>query len=394
MLKEFFPIFTHLPHLIYLDSAATSLKPKTVIDKITEYNEYYSSNVHRGLYPISDRATKEYEESRELIADFIHSRSSKNIIFTKNATSAFNLIAYGLLSNSTNKHIVTTIIEHHSNFVPWQQLSIRFRHTFSVIDCNMDGELINIEEIIKPTTYLVSLTHVSNVFGQKQNIETLIQKIKAIAPGCIIILDICQSFAHCSIDAEKLNVDALVWSAHKTYGPTGLGIVYLSDKLLNVLMPFEYGGSMIEEVNLETTTFAKSPQKFEAGTPPIAEVIAYGEAIRFMQNMNQTMLQEKAKELSNYLYICLNKLNNIKIIGTPQKLNTVSFYHENAHAHDIAQLLGDQGICIRAGHHCAQPLHTKLGLSASCRASIGAYNTKSDIDEFIEKLIQVIKILT
>jgi cysteine desulfurase/selenocysteine lyase len=402
--KDQFPIFQSQPDMVYLDSAATTLKTQSVIDKITSYYRDYSSNIHRGLYPIAEKASAEYEASRQTIANFINAKGSEEIIFTKGATEALNLLASSL-SNSVIKpgaEVLTTIVEHHANFVPWQQATTKNGAKFSVI--TFDPLRATKEEILEAfrvrvtkETAILSFTHVSNVLGLVLPAKEIIGIARSINPQIIIILDACQSIQHIPIDVQVLDVDFLVFSGHKIFGPTGVGVLYGQYNKLDKLPPYQFGGDMIEEVTLEKTTFAKLPNKFEAGTPPIAEVIGLGAAIQFVQKIGLKTIESQSQKVRQY---ALNKLRDafgsqihIYTNDVARFSGVISFNLEGCHPHDVAQIVGEQGICIRVGHHCAQPLHTYLDLPATCRMSLSIYNEEEEIDKLVTSLKNVIEVL-
>lgn len=402
--KDQFPIFQSQPGMVYLDSAATTLKPQSVIDKITSYYRDYSSNIHRGLYPIAEKASAGYETSRQTIANFINAKRSEEIIFTKGATEGLNLLATSL-SNSVIKpgaEVLSTIVEHHANFVPWQQAAIKKGAKFNVV--TFDPLKASKEEIIEAfrksitkDTTILAFTHVSNVLGLVLPTKEIIGVARSINPQIIIVLDACQSIQHMPIDVQALDVDFLVFSGHKIFGPTGIGALYGKYNQLDKLPPYQFGGDMIEEVTIEKTTFAKLPNKFEAGTPPIAEVIGLGEAVQYVQMVGLKTIESQTQKVRQY---ALTKLR--EIFGSQIQIYTndlarfsgvVSFNLAGCHPHDVAQIVGEQGICIRVGHHCAQPLHTYLDLPATCRMSLSIYNEEEDIDNLVTSLKNVIEVL-
>lgn len=400
-IKKDFPIFQNDPTLVYLDSGATSLKPKQVIDKITEYYNQYSANVFRGIYKISERATEEYEKTREVTAKFINAQNPEEIIFTRNATESLNLIAYSLGRGiiDANSEIVTTIMEHHSNFVPWQMLATENGATFKIIDVDEKGYLANLDklnQIITGRTKILALTYVSNVLGTINPVKEIIQKAKKINPNIIVVVDAAQAVPHMKIDVKDLGCDFLVFSSHKMFGPTGVGVLWGKYNLLDAMYPFLYGGEMIEEVSVEKTVFKKPPLKFEAGTPNIADVIAFKEAISYMENIGMENIRAHEKEITEY---GINRLNEefekkIKILG-PDKIQDrggiIAFTFEKIHPHDIAQILDEDNVAIRAGYHCAMPLHAYFGISASARISLHIYNDRDDIDKLVESLKKAIR---
>jgi len=406
-IKNQFPIFKHQPGLVYLDSTATSLKPKIVIDKINEYYSEYSANVFRGIYPMSEKATAEFEETRGVVSKFINANNSREIIFTRNATESLNLLAYSLGRKIINPgdEIVTTIMEHHSNFVPWQVLAEEVGATFKIIDIDEDGNLEFkiqnselLKQIITKKTKILTLTYVSNVLGTINPIKEIISTAKSINPNIIAIIDAAQAVPHLKIDVQELGADFIVFSSHKMLGPTGVGVLWGKEKILKDMYPFMYGGDMIDEVYVDRTTFKDVPHKFEAGTPAIGEVIAFKESIKFLEKIGMNNIFEHEKKLTDF---AINRLidtfgQSIKIYG-PKKIEDrggiISFSFDKFHPHDIAQILADQGICVRAGHHCAMPLHTRLKVQATVRASFYIYNDEKDVEKLVEGLKKVKNIL-
>lgn len=400
-IKKEFPIFQNQPELIYLDSTATSLKPKVVIDKIKEYYEEYSANVFRGIYPMSEKATMEFEETREVVSKFINANKSEEIVFTRNATESLNLLAYSLGRKiiESGDEIVTTIMEHHSNFVPWQVLAGEIGATFKVVDINDEGYLeINWNEVITKKTKILALTYVSNVLGTINPIKEIISEVKKINSKIIVIVDAAQAIPHIKVDVQDLGADFIVFSSHKMLGPTGVGVLWGKEKLLKEMYPFMYGGDMIDEVYIDRTTYKNPPHKFEAGTPAIAEIIALKEAVKFLDKIGMDNIRKHEKKITDF---AINRLidtfgQSIKIYG-PKNIKDrggiVSFTFDKFHPHDIAQILADERICVRAGHHCAMPLHTRLNVPATVRASFYLYNDENDVNKLIEGLKKVKKIL-
>ncbi len=408
-IKNEFPIFQHQPNLVYLDSTATSLKPKIVIDKIREYYEEYSANVFRGIYPMSEKATVEFEETRTIISQFINANNSNEIIFTRNATESLNLLAYSLGRKiiESDDEIVTTIMEHHSNFVPWQVLAGEVGAIFKVIDIDEEGNL-NLEfriqnsellkQIITKKTKILALTYVSNVLGTINPVKEIIKEAKKINPEIIVIIDAAQAVPHLKIDVQDLGADFIVFSSHKMLGPTGVGILWGKEKLLKEMYPFMYGGDMIDEVYIDRSTYKDPPHKFEAGTPAIGEIISFKEAIKFLAKIGMENIRKHEKKLTDF---AIDRLidtfgQSIKIYG-PKNIEDrggiISFSFGKFHPHDIAQILADEGICVRAGHHCAMPLHTRLNVPATVRASFYIYNDEKDVEKLVEGLKKVKRIL-
>ena len=421
-IKRDFPIFKHQPDLIYLDSTATSLKPQSVIDKTVEYYSQYSANVFRGLYDISAKATTEYELTRQITAKFINASSSDEIVFTRSTTESINLLAFCLGKNiNKGDEIVTTVMEHHSNFVPWQQLAFEIGAVFKVIDIDDYGYLdiyrgkvqnskvkgqkynskfkINLSNLITKKTRILALTYVSNVLGTINPIKEIIKAAKDINPQVIIVIDAAQAAPHLPIDVQNLGADFLVFSSHKMLGPTGVGVLWGKLPLLNSLMPYNFGGEMIEEVFIKKTTFRSAPHRFEAGTPNIAGVIAFKDAIKYLTNLGMENVRRHELSLGRYALARLNDefANKIRILGpvNPEDRGAVTtFTFNNIHSHDLADMLNSYNICVRAGHHCAMPLHNRLKVTSTSRASFYIYNDEDDVEKLIEGLKKVTKLLT
>ncbi len=402
-IKRDYDIFTRDESFIYLDSCATSLTPRVVTAKILEYYNSYNANIARGAYKISTKATEEFELSRKSVANFINATSSE-IIFTSGTTMSLNMIAHGLSTQISNtNNIVVTAMEHHANFIPWQQLCKSQNAKFRIAPITDDG-LLDIDkllELIDKDTHTLALAHVSNVLGTINPIKKIIEKVRAKNPKIIIVIDAAQSVAHLPIDVIDLDCDFLAFSMHKLFGPTGVGILYGKKKQLEKLTPIFTGGEMIQEVTSENTEFRELPHRLEAGTPNIAGVIATGAAIEYTKNISFEKIRKHEKELLSY---CIEKLtkefgNDIKIFG-PKNINlrsgAISFTFKNHHPHDIASILDDKkNIAIRAGQHCAMPLHLEtLKVNATARVSFSIYNTKENIDKLIEGLKEVDKILS
>jgi cysteine desulfurase/selenocysteine lyase len=403
-IKKDFPIFKNNPGLIYLDSTATSLKPKSVIDKEVEYYSQYSSNVKRGIYDLGEKATKEYENSRIMVAKFINAKPEE-VIFTRGTTESINLIAYALGRQiiGKNDEILTTVMEHHSNFVPWQQLTAENGGIFKVLGINEEGYLQadskTLKNYVNKKTKVVALTYVSNVLGVINPIKRIVRDLKKINKDIIVVVDCAQAVPHMKVDVKDLGCDFIAFSGHKMLGPTGIGVLWGRKELLEQMYPFQFGGEMIDEVKIEETTFAPIPEKFEAGTPAIAQAIALGEAMKFLEKIGLNNIEKYEKDLISY---AVNQLtaefgDNITIYGPKNLKNRggiVSFNMTNIHPHDLASILNESKICIRAGNHCAMPLHTSLGITASCRASFYVYNDKSDVDSLVKALKKAKKLFS
>jgi len=414
-IRKDFPIFKNHPSLTYLDSAATSLKPKSVISKITEYYERYSANIHRGIYQLSEKASEEYERTRAVVALFINAPSSSEIIFTRNATEGINVIAstIGVTNVSEGDEIVTTVMEHHANFVPWQQLAFDVGADFKVIDIDENGSLplkvkghnsksktlVEISDIISKKTKILAIGLVSNTLGTINPVKAIIAAAKKINPQIIAVVDAAQAVPHMKIDVQDLGCDFLVFSSHKMLGPTGVGVLWGRHEILKQMPPYQYGGDMIRTVALSDTTFADSPHRFEAGTPNISGVIGLKEAITYLENVGLDSIRKHEHALTKY---AMEKLTDtfkecITIFGPadPEKrAGLISFQIKGVHPHDIAQILDEHDIAVRAGHHCTMPLHTRLDVAATTRASFYIYNDVQDIDKLIDGLKIATKIFS
>ncbi len=391
-IKQDFPIFQNHENLVYLDNAATSQKPKRVIQALSDFYEKENSNIHRGIYNLSELATKKYNKSREIVAQFINA-SSKEIIFTRNTTESINLLSYALkeILLEEKDEIVLTEMEHHSNLIPWQQFAKKynFKLKFIPITENYELDYRNLSSIITEKTAILSIAHVSNVFGTINDVKSLIEIAKE--KQALTIIDAAQSIPHMKIDVKDLDCDFLAFSSHKIYGPNGVGILYGKKRLLDRLPPFIFGGGMISSVSYEDTTWADSPEKFEAGTPNIAGSIVLGTAIKYFEELGIDKIEKYEKKLLSYALKKLKTLDNINIYnsGEDKSISVISFNLQNIHPHDIASILNNENIAIRAGHHCCMPLMKKLGISGTCRTSFSFYNTKEDIDKLIEGLKKV-----
>lgn len=402
--RQEFPLLHTHPNLSYLDSAATSLKPQVVLDAMNRYYTDYSANIHRGLYALSEQASTEYEETRQAVADFINAPSSQEIIFTRNATESVNLITYALGREMVDPgdQIVTTVIEHHANFVPWQQLAFQQDAEFKVIDCLENGDLdiydetghIDLSGIITPKTRFFALTLVSNVLGTVQPVKDIIKAVRAINPKTLILVDAAQAVPHMPVDVQDLDCDFLVFSSHKMCGPTGVGVLWGRAEILTHMPPFLFGGAMIREVRIEETTYDDSPHRFEAGTPDIAGVIGLKAAIRYLQGVGMKTLFRHEQELGITLLKQLQEGigTKIRVLGADSRLPRVglaAFVLEGCHPHDVAALLDEENVAVRAGNHCAMPLHTRLKAHATTRASLYLYTRPDDITKLVKALHKV-----
>jgi len=381
-----FPFFQFNPNTVYVDNAATTLKPRVVLEKLNQYYQQYSANVFRGLYKLSQQATDEYEVVREIVAQFLNANNNQEIIFTRGTTESLNLLAYswGQANLKEADEVAVLVEEHHANFVPWQQLAKSKKCQFKVIGLNQDWE-----KAITKKTKILAINYVSNVLGEIKPLQQLIAKAKAQNPKLIVVVDAAQAAPLLALDVKVLDCDFLAFSGHKLMGPTGVGVLWGKQELLQKMPPFLYGGEMIEKVTVEYTTFADLPFKFEAGTPPIAQVIGLGAAIRYLAKFNKEELLKHEQGLIKKAQQALQKNSNIQLVqsqsGWP-KSGILAFTHKQIHAHDLAEILGQEQICVRAGHHCAMPLHQALGLNSTIRLSVYLYNTQADIELFLQAL--------
>ena len=386
-IKNQFPIFSkkiNNKNLIYLDSSNSSQKPKLVIDRLNSFYSNEFSNVGRSVHTLAVAATNNYENTRVSVQKYLNAKHKEEIVFTKGATEAINLVAstYGQKYLKEGDEVLITELEHHSNYVPWHYLrnSKKVKIEFAEIDENGDISLESIKKKINSNTKIICITHISNVTGAVLPVKEITQL--AHSKGIPVLVDGCQGAPHLKLDMQDLDCDFYAISCHKMYGPTGLGILYAKIKWLEELPPYQGGGGMIKEVKKDSITFADLPNKYEAGTMQTAEVVAFEESIKFIQGLGIENIMKHENELMNYAIDVLKKNNSVKIIGNPKKKGAaISFTIEGIHPHDIATILDEDGVAIRAGHHCCQILHEKLGMSATARASLGVYNTKEDIDQ-------------
>jgi cysteine desulfurase / selenocysteine lyase len=381
--------------LIYLDNAATTQKPIAVLDALTRYYGLDNSNIHRGAHTLADRATRYYEETRLAIRDFIHAGESSEIIFTKGTTEGINLVAHSFGQKFINQgdEIIISTLEHHSNIVPWQLLCEAKGAILKIIPINDAGEILmdEFEKLLSPKTRLVSIVHVSNALGTINPIERIIEL--AHDAGAKVLIDAAQSVSHFKVDVQALNCDFLVFSAHKLYGPTGLGILFGKRELLEAMPPYQGGGEMIREVSFEHTTFNEIPFKFEAGTPNIGDVIAFQKSLEFVNALGKDFILNHEKELLTYATNRLTAIKGVIPVGTAsEKVSVFSFNINGMHPFDVGMMLDANGIAVRTGHHCTQPLMKRLGIEGTVRASFSVYNTKSEIDILAENITRIAKI--
>ncbi|CDC06340.1 MAG TPA: cysteine desulfurase [Clostridiaceae bacterium] len=385
--KKDFPIFEN-KDIAYLDSGATTQKPTSVLEAIEKFYKNENANPHRGAYGLSIEATEIYENTRDKIAKFINAKHREEIIFSKNASESLNLIAYsyGLDNLKKDDEIVLSIMEHHSNLVPWQMVAKKTESKLNYMYINDNFEISDeeIETKITDKTKIVGITHVSNVLGTINNIEKIIKY--AHKKGAIVVVDGSQSIPHMEIDVQKLDADFFVFSGHKMLAPLGIGILYGKREILNKMNPFLMGGDMIEYVYEQETTFAPLPNKFEAGTQNVEGVIGLGAAIDYIKNIGYNKIQEIEKEVTSYARQELSKLEYLTLYLTPNEekhSSVISFNIKGVHPHDVASILDSENVCVRSGNHCAQPLLRSMGIDSTCRASFYIYNTKEDVDKLV-----------
>lgn len=388
-----FPVFTHAPSLVYLDSGATAMKPQVVIDAVTKAYAQDYATVHRGVYQRSQLMTEAYEAARQAAARFINGKPQETI-FVRGATEAINLVAqsWGRAHLGAADEIVLTALEHHSNIVPWQLLRDATGCTIKIIPLTADGDLdyAAAAQLIGPRTKLVAVTHVSNVLGTVVDVARLAQL--AHAQGAKILVDGCQAAPRMRVDVQALDCDFYTWSGHKLYGPTGIGVLWGKYDLLEAMPPYQGGGAMIETVSFERSTFLPPPQRFEAGTPHIVGALGLAAAIDYVDAIGLEAIAAHEAQLVASTRASLSRINSLQVLGPQTATGMVSFTLEGVHPHDIGTILDEQGINIRAGHHCAQPLMDTLGVTATARASFGVYNTASDVVRLAEGMEKVMRI--
>lgn len=392
-----FPVLNQIINdkpVIYLDSGASSQKPTAVIEAMNTYYREYNANVHRGIYQLSEKASEAYETARKKVGRFINARSWREIIFTRNTTESINLVAFswGMANLKAGDIILTSEMEHHANLVPWQQLAAHSGATVKYIPITEQGflDLAAFETMLTPAVKLVAITQMSNVLGTIPPVEEIIKKAHAV--GALVLLDGAQAVPHMPVDVQALACDFLAFSGHKMMGPTGIGVLWGRQDLLKEMPPFMTGGDMIKTVTLEGSTWNELPWKFEAGTPAIAEAVGLGQAVDYLNRLGMADIRQHEIELTAYALEKLRQVEGLRIYG-PQdpavRGGALTFTLGDIHPHDIAAVLDGEGIAVRAGHHCAMPLHDKLGLPATTRASFYVYNTPQDVDRLAEGLDKV-----
>ena len=382
--------------LVYFDNAATTQKPQTVIDVLVDYYNGYNANIHRGIHTLAEEATAAFELSRDAVQQFINAATREEIIFTKGTTESINLVAYtwGRQNIKAGDEIIVSTMEHHSNIVPWQILCQEKGAILKVIPVNDHGELLldEFEKLLSDKTKLVSVVHVSNAMGVVNPVNKIIES--AHKAGAVVLIDGAQSTVHLDIDVQEMDCDFFAFSAHKFYGPTGIGGLYGKMHLLESMPPFLGGGEMIKEVSFDGTTYADLPYKFEAGTPNIADTIALKAAIDFINQTGKENIRRHENELLAHATAQLSEIEGLRIIGDAQnKISVVSFVVDKLHPQDLGILLDNAGIAVRTGHHCTQPLMKRFGIPGTVRASFAVYNTKDEIDVMVTRLRKAIKML-
>lgn len=382
--------------LVYFDNAATNQKPLLVIDALTRYYEGYNANIHRGIHHLAEQATAAFEASRRAFQEFLNAKHWQEIIFTYGTTDGINLVAktYGRHFLTAGDEIIISTLEHHSNIVPWQMLCEEKGCILKVIPVDDNGDLLldEYEKLLSERTKFVSCVHVSNALGTVNPVKTIIEKAHEV--GAVVLIDGAQASSHLELDVQELDADFYVLSAHKLYGPTGMGVLYGKKELLDSMPPFRGGGEMIKEVTFAKTTYADLPYKFEAGTPNIADVVAVKAALDYMASLGKEAIAAHENDLLRYATEQLLELDGLRIIGQArEKIGVISFIMEGIHHQDIGVILDQQGIAVRTGHHCTQPLMQRFGIAGTTRASFAVYNTRDEVDRLIQGLRRVQKMM-
>ncbi|HEX3498235.1 MAG TPA: cysteine desulfurase [Stellaceae bacterium] len=388
-IRRDFPVFENNPGLIFLDSAASAQKPRAVIDGVADFYRHDYANVHRGVYRLSARSTELYEEAREKLRGFVNAADSREIIFVRGATEAINLVAntFGPAFLKAGDEVVISELEHHSNIVPWQMLRDRIGIELVVVPIEPTGglDMAAFERLLGPRTRLVAITHIANAIGSLLPVETIVRL--AHAKGAKVLIDGCQAVPRMPVDVQALGCDFYAFSGHKMYGPSGIGVLYGRLDLLDAMPPWQGGGDMILNVTFEKTTYNETPHKFEAGTPDISGAIGLGMAVDYVEGIGRQCIFDHEEALTGYGVDVLSQMPGVRLIGAGQRrFGVLSFEVEGIHPHDLATILDQHKVAVRAGHHCAQPLMDKLGLAATTRASLGVYNDESDIDALAEAI--------
>jgi cysteine desulfurase/selenocysteine lyase len=395
--RQDFPILSDRK-ICYLDSGASTQKPRVVIDGMKEFYETSYSNVHRGIYPLAEQATQAYEQAREKVADFINS-DMQEVVFTRSTTDGINMFARSIMrALQPGDEVLVTDMEHHSNFVPWQQLAKQYDISFNIVKITPDDAL-DMEDLrskVSMKTKVIAVTHVSNVLGTINPIREIADIAHNV--GAVLIVDGAQAIAHLPVDVKELDCDAYAFSGHKMYGPEAIGVLYAKKGLLESLEPSTWGGEMVMEVTASASTWNDLPYKFEPGTPNITQAVGLGYAIDYLRAIGMQKVYDHEHELLSYAHTQLQKIPQLHVIGprfdekNAARVGIITFLLDGVHPHDIAQLLADKGVCVRAGHHCAHPLHCAKALPATTRASFGIYTTKEDIDRFVSGIQYVLEV--
>ena len=396
-LKAHFPIFNNRPDLVYLDTAASSQTPQAVLDELEQMYVTHYSNVHRGVYSLTGQSTKKFESTRKTVQSFINAKHNHEIVFSSGCTNGINTVASSIIEPQLQPGdvIILSILEHHSNIVPWQMVAANTGAIIKWIDCDDQGVLNQQQykqHLKEGNVKAVALTGQSNVLGVKPPLQTMIAQ--AHEHSVFVLIDAAQLALHAPIDVQELDCDALVASSHKLYGPTGVGILYIAEKHHKHIKPTVGGGNMISEVTSNGFTLADMPARLEPGTPPFVQIVGFGAALNWMQEHNFSSWEVHEQILIKHAYSQLNQIEEVTIMSpasSADNYGSISFTVAGVHAHDLTDLLGQQGICLRAGHHCAQPLHDRFGITASSRISFGIYNTVDDINKCVEVMKEIIK---
>ncbi len=383
--------------LVYLDNGATTQKPQQVIDRITDFYTSEYGTVRRGVYKLSEGSTQQFADTREKAKAFLNASKTEEIVFTKGSTDAINLVAhsFGWTYLKTGDEILISSIEHHANIVPWQLIAERSGAVIKVIPCNDAGELLldEYEELLSEKTKIVAINHVANSLGTINPVKQMATMAHHV--GAAILVDGAQGAPHLPVDVQDLDCDFYCFSGHKLYGPTGVGVLYMKMKYAEAMVPYQSGGDMIDTVTFEKTTFTAPPYKFEAGTPAIAQVIGLGAAIDYVNAIGMAAIEAHEEALTQYATEQLNQIDGLSILGTAKaKTSLISFVHDKAHSLDIGTLIDHEGVAIRTGHHCAQPVMQRFGVTATARVSFGIYNTKAEVDTLVQALNKVIQLVS
>lgn len=383
--------------LVYFDNAATTQKPQSVIDALVNYYSNYNANIHRGIHTLAEEATLAFENTRDAVKEFINSETREQIIFNRGTTEGINTVAYtwGRQNINAGDEIIVSTMEHHSNIVPWQILCEEKGAVLKIIPVNDRGELLldAYLNLLSEKTKLVSIVHVSNAMGTVNPVKEIIKA--AHKAGAVVMVDGAQSTVHLTIDVQEMDCDFFAFSAHKLYGPTGVGVLYGKKHLLESMPPFQGGGEMIREVTFEKTTYNELPYKFEAGTPNIADVVAFKSSLGFINSIGKEKIRDHENDLLDYATGLLEEIKGLKIIGqAKEKISVISFVVEKVHPQDIGILLDNGGIAVRTGHHCTQPLMDRFGIPGTARASFAVYNTREEVDLLVKSLHKAIKMLS